>query len=257
MESFNPVFFGNTDLMNLIWFAFLIFFAGLVFYLQRESRREGYPLESDTTGEVQATGMFYFPPEKTYVLASGETIVNPSAERDNRPIAARAVDPNPGAPLEPTGDPMADGVGPAAYAERADHPDVAHDGRPKLMPMRAVPEFDIAPGDSDPRGMTALGADRATGGKVVDAWVDRGEAMLRYYEVETASGRRVLIPVPLADVNGKRGTVTVRALLGSQFEGIPTTRSGDEVTMLEEDKISAYVGSGYLFATPQRREPLI
>ena len=34
----------------VVLYAFWIFFAGLIWYLQSESRREGYPLESDLDG---------------------------------------------------------------------------------------------------------------------------------------------------------------------------------------------------------------
>jgi len=51
--------------------------------------------------------------------------------------------------------------------------------------------------------------------------------------------------------------VTVSALKGSQFSGVPTTRDSDKVTLLEEDKIAAYYGAGTLYAMPQRVEPLL
>lgn len=35
------------DVAQLLLYAFWIFFAGLVFYLRREDKREGYPLDSD------------------------------------------------------------------------------------------------------------------------------------------------------------------------------------------------------------------
>lgn len=259
MQSFNPVFFGDTDLMNLIWYAFVVFFAGLIFYIQRESRREGYPLESDTDGSmIFPTGAFYVPPRKEYHLPNGDVAVQPNFVRDDRPIAAKPMDPNPGAPLEPTGDPMVDGFGPAAYAERANHPDMTHDGQPKIVPMRAAPDFTVAEGDRDPRGFEVIGMHaRDVAGKVSDIWVDRGEQIIRYYEVETKGGRKVLIPMPLADVKSSQGRVQVRALTAEHFEKIPTTAKPDEITMLEEDKISAFVGSGYLYAVPSRREPLI
>ncbi len=258
--GFNPDIFGNTDLMNMIWYAFLIFFAGLVFYLQRESRREGYPLEQDTDGKLVSIGAHYMPPQKTYELPNGETVTVPNDKRDDRPIAARPVDPNPGAPLEPTGNPMADGFGPAAYAERADHPDMTHHGENKIVPLRKATDFSISKGDADPRGMTVVGLhQRDVAGTVVDVWVDRGEQLIRYLEIETngVSPRRVLVPMPLAAVNKSRREVQVRALQASQFAEIPATRDPDEITMLEEDRISAFVGSGYLYATPQRREPLL
>ena len=38
---------SNIDVAQVVLYAFWIFFAGLVFYLRREDRREGYPLESE------------------------------------------------------------------------------------------------------------------------------------------------------------------------------------------------------------------
>ena len=35
------------DVAQVVLYAFWIFFAGLVFYLRREDRREGYPLEAE------------------------------------------------------------------------------------------------------------------------------------------------------------------------------------------------------------------
>jgi photosynthetic reaction center H subunit len=91
-------------------------------------------------------------------------------------------------------------------------------------------------------------------GKVVDLWVDRAETLFRYLEVELHSGKRVLLPIPFARIN-KRG-VKVTAITGAQFADVPTTRHPDQVTLLEEDKISGYYGGGYLYSTPQRQEPL-
>ena len=52
-----------------------------------------------------------------------------------------------GSPVVPTGDPMIDGVGPAAWAEdRADHPDRTYHGEPKIVPMRVATGFSIAKG---------------------------------------------------------------------------------------------------------------
>jgi photosynthetic reaction center H subunit len=63
--------------------------------------------------------------------------------------------------------------------------------------------------------------------------------------------------MPFALVNHKRGRVTVNAILGSQFADVPVTKSPDQVTKLEEDKIVAYFAGGHLYATPSRMEPLI
>ena len=40
----NGTFFGNFDLASLAIWMFWAFFAVIVFYLQREIMREGYPL---------------------------------------------------------------------------------------------------------------------------------------------------------------------------------------------------------------------
>ena len=41
---------GTLDVTSLVFLAFVLFFIGLIIYLQRESRREGYPLEDEATG---------------------------------------------------------------------------------------------------------------------------------------------------------------------------------------------------------------
>jgi photosynthetic reaction center H subunit len=95
---------------------------------------------------------------------------------------------------------------------------------------------------------------------VTDVWVDRAEALIRYIEVEvtTSDGaKRVLLPMPFALVNHKRGRVTVNAILGSQFADVPVTKSLDQVTKLEEDRIVGYYGAGTLYATPSRQEPML
>ena len=49
-------FFGNFDLASAAIWLFWLFFALLVFYLQTENMREGYPLEDDDGNLVEATG---------------------------------------------------------------------------------------------------------------------------------------------------------------------------------------------------------
>lgn len=153
---------------------------------------------------------------------------------------------------------LTSGLGPAAYAERADVPDATIHGDPRIVPMRVASDFFIAPRDPDPRGMTVLGADGAIAGTVSDVWVDRAEPQVRYFEM-TLDGRdgRVLVPVPCAKVHARRRTITVKALLASQFAHVPTTAHADRVTLLEEDRIMAYFAGGYLYATPSRSEPLV
>lgn len=178
---------------------------------------------------------------------------------------APALD-NPGAPLEPAGDPLLSGLGPAAWANRADVPDLTVHGEPKIVPMRVAPNFYIEPRDPDPRGMRVLGLDDEVAGVVVDVWVDRAEPAARYYEVQLpagsaaaagAAGRRVLIPTTVCRVDRRRATVRTRSILARQFANVPATRAPDRVTFLEEDKIMAYYAGGYLYATAARAEPIL
>ncbi len=61
------------DGAQIVLWAFWIFFAGLVIYLRREDKREGYPLDSP---QGPREGWPPVPPKKTYLHAShheGET----------------------------------------------------------------------------------------------------------------------------------------------------------------------------------------
>jgi len=44
---------GYIDLAQLALYAFWIFFAALIYYLRREDKREGYPMESEQRKVVQ------------------------------------------------------------------------------------------------------------------------------------------------------------------------------------------------------------
>ena len=154
---------------------------------------------------------------------------------------------------------MLDGVGPASYAEREDVPEMTMDNLPAIVPLRADSTITIEARDPDPRGMPVFGADGKPGGVVTDAWVDRAEMLIRYLEVEVAgaSGRRVLLPMTMAQINRNRRWVNVEAVLGRQFADAPILANPDQVTKLEEDKIVGYFGGGNLYATPARQEPLL
>jgi photosynthetic reaction center H subunit len=243
------------DVAQLTLYAFWIFFALLIVYLRREDKREGYPLESDRSGSITVQGWPPMPAAKTKILSRGMVS---GGGPDTRPVAAEPTGAWLGAPLEPTGDPMRDGVGPAAFANRSDTPDLTVDGAPKIVPLRAAPDFSVEHPDPDPRGMNVVGADGVIGGVVRDLWVDRSEALFRYLEVEVpAAGgaRRVLLPVNFTRI-GNRAEVVVKAILGAQFAGVPAHAKADTVTLREEDRIAAYYGGGTLYAEASRREPL-
>jgi photosynthetic reaction center H subunit len=247
------------DVAQLTLYAFWIFFAGLVIYLRREDKREGYPLESERSGSITVQGWPSMPVPKSRLLKTGMSPL-PNNAPDPRPLAARPTGPWLGAPLEPTGNPMLDGVGPAAYANRADVPDVTIDGVPRIVPLRVTDHHAVASQDPDPRGMAVLGADGETGGTVRDIWVDRSEEIFRYLEVAVptpAGGRNVLLPINFTRIDGKHRQVKVASILGAQFAQVPAHRHADQVTLLEEDRIMGYYGGGTLYAEPSRREPLI
>lgn len=244
------------DVAQLVLYAFWIFFAGLIYYLHRENKREGYPLESDRSGgRIKVQGFPAIPEPKTYRMADGSTVSVPNAKVSGQTLRAEPSGKWLGAPLLPTGNPMLDGVGPGAYADRADVPDKTVEGTPRLVPLRDHPDFDVARRGEDPRGRPVYGLDSLAGGTVVDLWVDRAEMLFRYLEVETTGGRRVLLPINFSRI-GQQG-VRVEAITAAQFEQVPATRVPTLVTLLEEEKIMAYYGGGCLYATPGRAEPLL
>lgn len=247
---------GSIDLTLVTLYMFWLFLAGLIFYLRREDKREGYPLESDRSGSIAVQGFPAMPTPKTFLLPHGGSYSAPSGKVDDREILAAPIGQWPGAPLEPTGNPMVDGVGPAAYAARADVPELTIDGHPSIVPTRVASDHVSArPGDS-PVGVEVLGADGVVAGTVRDVWVDRTEPQIRYLEVEIAGPRNVLVPMTLARINGRR-QVTVKSILAAQFADVPGLKNPDQVTKREEDRISAYFASGNLYATPSRLGPLL
>jgi photosynthetic reaction center H subunit len=167
-----------------------------------------------------------------------------------------------GSPIIPTGNPMIDGLGPAAWAERQDVPDLTVHGALKIVPMRADATFTVAKGDPDPRGLPVVAADGKVAGTVVDLWVDRAEPRIMYYEVQLASQpRNVLLPAGFAQWPnfGLWGNdrLLVKAITSAQFAGVPGIRTDARITLLEEDRIMAYFAGGHLYATPARSEPLL
>lgn len=244
------------DVAQLVLYAFWLFFALLILYLLRENKREGYPLDSDRRGGVSVVG-FPKPPAtpKTFRLMHGGTVTVPRAEPDYPPLAAVPAAAWPGAPLIPTGDPMRDAVGPASYAMRADTPDLTIDGSIKIVPMRTVADCGVEDQDPDPRGMTVVDAQGKTAGTVTDLWIDRSEMVFRYLECEAADGgARVLVPMPLVRIDGRKRTVKLNSIAAKQFAHAPKPKQAESITFREEDQLSAYFASGHLYAYPGRTE---
>lgn len=258
----SAAFTQYVDVAQVVLYLFWGFLAFIIIYLHREDKREGYPLESERSAHITVQGWPAVPAPKTYLLADGSTVQAPRAEPyDARHVKATPIGPWPGAPLEPDGDPMVNGVGPAAYAERLDIPDATFHGTPKLVPLRKTEGWHIEERDPDPRGMNVIGADGKIGGTVKDVWVDVAEYIMRYLEVEVSdkagNRRNVLLPTTLARISGSRREVGVKSITSKQFMKVPGIRNPDVVTRLEEDKICAFYAGGHLYALPERAEPLV
>jgi photosynthetic reaction center H subunit len=254
----NGAITSYIDVAQIALYVFWAFFAGLIFYLHRENKREGYPLESERSGHVDVQGFPAIPSPKTFLLRDGRSVSVPNALREEREIAAEPSGGWLGAPLEPTGNPMIDGIGPGAWAQRADVADTTVEGDLRIVPLSQAPGFGLSRKDPNPVGMPVIGADGQIGGEVVELWVDRAEAVFRYLEVEVpghSGPRRVLLPMNFSKID--RHSVRVRSILAAQFADVPATRAPGQVTLLEEDRIVAYYGGGTLYATPQRQEPLL
>lgn len=251
---------ASIDLAQVVLYAFWVFFAGLIFYLRREDKREGYPLQFEgASGRPNGAGFPSRPGQKTYQLRHGHTATLPNWKNDRHDAAVAPMAPWPGSPYLPTGNPMLDGVGPASYADREDVPELTMEDVPAVVPLRVASAITIETRDPDPRGMIVYGADGEPGGVVRDVWVDRAEMLIRYLEVEPAgvAGRSVLLPMTMAKVNRRCGWVNVQSVLGRQFADAPGLANPDQVTKREEDRIVGYFGGGNLYATPARQEPLL
>jgi photosynthetic reaction center H subunit len=246
------------DVAQLVLYVFWFFFAALIFYLHRENKREGYPLESTRGGRVKIEGFPSMPEPKTYLLPhKGGTVSVPRTEAPHKVNATPAA-PYPGSPLIPNGDPMLSEFGPSASPDREKHPDLTFEGEPKIVPMRVAKEFSIAEKDPDPRGMTVVGFDGEIGGTVTDVWVDRAEPQIRYLEMKVAKGgKQVLLPINFTRFDKKNRKINVKSIRGKHFANVPTLAKPDQVTLYEEDKICAYYAGGHLYAAADRSEPLL
>ena len=246
----NVILVGGLDVAELAFYMFAAFFLGLIFYLRREDRREGYPREEDLTGApLPEGGLFARATPKTFGRG---TLSVPNGDRDAMPenVTARST---PGTPFEPLGNPLTSGVGPAAYCMRADRPDVDMFNRPRIVPMRIAEHIAVEGRDTDPRGLPIAGLDHVIAGTVRDVWVDRAEHIIRYLEVALTDGGMVLVPMMMVQVTDRY--VDCDAVTGAQIAGAPQLASTEQITLLEEEKVQAYFGAGYLWATPERAEP--
>lgn len=254
----HPDLTPGIDVALLVFWAFVLFFVCLIFYLRREDRREGYPLEDEITGRLETLGgPMHTASTKAFLLPFGHgTVTAPTKGREPVDIAARRTDRFPGAPYAPTGNPLADGIGPAARADRADRPDVDMDNHPRVVPLSRATDYGVSPKDSDVSGWPLVGADGANAGRVSDLWIDTADRIIRYIQFD-AEGAPALVPMTMAVVDRRRGRIVIDALNGEQFSGVPRLARPDQITLYEEERVVAYFGGGYLYANQSRQEPLL
>ncbi|MBY0304688.1 MAG: photosynthetic reaction center subunit H [Sphingomonas sp. 28-62-20] len=249
----------GIDVALIVLNAFFLFFLGLVIYLRREDRREGYPLEHELTGRLEGEGgLILTAPTKSFKLPFGHgTVTAPTKGREPVQVpGARKSDWFAGAPIEPTGNPLVDGVGPAAFAERAKRPDLDWEGHARIVPLSTAEGFFLERKDADPRGYAVVAYDGKKAGTVSDIWIDKADRMIRYLQVDTGA-RQVLMPMTVASVSRFRQTVTTTAITAAQFADAPAIEGTGVITLYEEERVQAYFGGGYLYATADRSEPLI
>jgi photosynthetic reaction center H subunit len=250
---------GYIDVAQLALYAFWLFFFGLIFYLRREDKREGYPLENERSGLITVQGFPFMPSPKVFLMSDGHKIYAPRTEAP-APFISAAPGGWLGAPMDPIGNPMVQGVGPASYVERADVPDMMFDEPwPKIVPLRVATEYWLAEEDPDPRGMAVVGADGMVAGTCTDAWIDRSEMLVRYLEVAVSVGmaKSVLVPMTLVRISSDRNLVVVQSVMGEQFAEAPVLANPDQITLREEDRVSAYFAGGQMYASPDRMGPLL
>ncbi len=254
----HPNLTPGIDVALLVFWAFVLFFICLVFYLRREDRREGYPLEDEATGRLDTYGgVMHTASTKSFLLPFGHGIVTaPTKGREPVDIAARRTERFAGAPYVPTGDPLVDGIGPAAWANRAKRPDLDMDGHPRIIPLSGAAGFGIAAQDSDLTGWPVIGADGATAGTVSDLWIDTADRLVRYIQLN-GEGGPALAPIMMAKVDRRRRRVVIDALNAAQFAGVPRLEATNQITLYEEERVQAYFGGGYLYANAARQEPLL
>jgi photosynthetic reaction center H subunit len=258
MQMSNVHLVGGLDIAELTLYLFFGFFLCLVWYLNRESRREGYPLEDDLTGQPRQELWRINDAEmtpKTFQLPHGQgTRSFPDGYRDPMPqnVAPRAWA---GEPLDVLGEKLTSGLGPASYAPRADRPDLDMFGRPRIVPMSVDGHMTVEGRDTDPRGLPVMGMDGKVAGTVRDIWVDRSEHCIRYLDVALTGGGTATLPITTCRVKARH--VDCDALKAEQFALCPQLKSAEQITLLEEEKVQAFFGAGYLWATPERSEPYL
>ncbi len=247
------VFTTQIDLAQVLIAATVLAWFVLVWYLQREMKREGYPLEEAIpTVRHSIVGWPDMPPPKTYLRLEGGTATLPQ-EYERRELAAQPREMYPGAPLYPVGEPLLAGIGPSSYTLRRDEPFLLLSGEPCLQPVRRTPHLRCVDPAMDPRGLRALGSDFADAGLCVDVWYDDESKIPRYLEVELNAGQGIrLVPIFYCSLRAGSSGFRCDAITGAQFRLAPTIRRPDVITAREEDIVNGFWAGGHMYSAPYK-----
>ena len=69
------------DIAQLVLYLFWGFFFGLIIYLRKEDKREGYPLDSERAQDVKVQGFPSMPEPKRFDLPDGRTVYAPDPQQ--------------------------------------------------------------------------------------------------------------------------------------------------------------------------------
>jgi photosynthetic reaction center H subunit len=61
----------------------------------------------------------------------------------------------------------------------------------------------------------------------------------------------------LVRISSDRNLVVVQSVMGDQFADAPVLANPDQITLREEDRVSAYFAGGQMYASPDRMGPLL
>ena len=252
LERMNNTVVGNLDVAILCVIAFVSFFLGLIVYLRREDKREGYPVEvAGMFGRSQSSqGFPAMPRPKLFYRPHNEGVAQAPRAEAPEPVRPGQRLPPMSLPLDPGPDPLEEGIGAAAFTRnRAEKPDLDVNGEPKLISLNDNPEYYIPDGDPDPRGWVLVSADEKTVGIVHDLWFNRAEFFLRYYEVsiDGAEGRR-LVPAFFAEALTRDRAVRATTLIADDLRRSPIRADDSCITMREEDRLNGFYAGGLRFS---------
>lgn len=240
----------QIDIPTVLSWVFVLFFVALVFWLQRESKREGYPLKASPFTKERMDG-FPPPPEEpqTYILNEGGTIQAPHYY-EQAPTSAKPVHQFDGTAFSPVGNPLLAAIGPGSWVMKKDVPALTERGDLLLQPLSALHEWSIRKEDSDPRGMIVYDWRWNEIGRVAELWIDRGIKIVRMLEVElhgNVHAGRVLVPIYHTEIREKAREVRVTALWAHQFAEVPMPAKPGMMTGQEEERLNAYYSAGLFY----------